>query len=153
MPPMRWTRGRSVVPALPWRPNMMPAVALAALLRASLHAFAAGRIAVLVTASFVRCIETPPPVFAPPTVLIITLTLSASARARLIMSDAPDPTNTGLPSLDRLNRAWRVTHMTLVFPDVDPPIQPLAPLRMMAHADAADLHVASVEIPGDISIP
>jgi len=137
------------------------------LLNALLSAVAAGLIAALVGAGVVGCIETPPDPRASPTVLIITLT--PSARARLIRPDAPDPTNTGLPSLDRLNRAWRVTRMTPVFPDVDPadPVAqrhgltavyrltaaPLPLPRMMARAYAADPHVASVEIPGDIAIP
>jgi hypothetical protein len=137
------------------------------LLNALLSAVAAGLIAALAGAGVVGCIETPPDPRASPTVLIITLT--PSARARLITPDAPDPTNTGLPSLDRLNRAWRVTHMTPVFPDVDPadPVAqrhgltavyrltaaPLPLPRMMARAYAADPHVESVEIPGDIAIP
>lgn len=137
------------------------------LLNALLSAVAAGLIAALVGAGVVGCIETPPDPRASPTVLIITLT--PSARARLITPDAPDPTNTGLPSLDRLNRAWRVTRMTPVFPDADPadPLAqrsglhtvyrldapPTALLPLMARASAADPHVESVEIPSDIAIP
>jgi len=137
------------------------------LLNALLSAVAVGVIASLAAAGVGGCMDAAPPSSAPTTVLIITLT--PSARARLTAPDAPDPTNTGLPSLDRLNRAWRVTRMTPVFPDVDPadPVAqrhgltavyrldapPTALLPLMARAYAADPHVESVEIPGDIAIP
>jgi len=137
------------------------------LLHALLSAVAVGLIASLAAAGVGGCMDAATPAAAPSAALIITLTPAACAR--LTAPDAPDPTNTGLPSLDRLNRAWRVTRMTPVFPDADPadPLAqrygltavyrldaaPTAPLPLMARAYAADPHVASVEIPGDIAIP
>jgi hypothetical protein len=50
----------------------------------------------------------------------ILLALKPEAAARLLNPDEPDPNNTGLASLDSLNRKWEVKQMVRLFPDISP---------------------------------
>jgi len=50
----------------------------------------------------------------------ILIGLTNDAARFVLQPQQPNPFNTGLPSLDALNRKWRVQRMTPVFPDVSP---------------------------------
>jgi|GEM_PF-4083505 len=50
----------------------------------------------------------------------ILIGLTNDAAQFILQPQQPNPFNTGLPSLDALNRKWRVQRMTPVFPDVSP---------------------------------
>ncbi|MGQ9829613.1 MAG: hypothetical protein ACUVSY_18535 [Roseiflexus sp.] len=50
----------------------------------------------------------------------ILIGLTEDAARFIRQPQQPDPLNTGLPSLDALNRKWRVQRMIPVFPDVSP---------------------------------
>lgn len=50
----------------------------------------------------------------------ILIALKAEAIPLLSQPQEPDPTQTGIPSLDSLNCKWNVHRMVRVFPDVSP---------------------------------
>ncbi len=50
----------------------------------------------------------------------ILIALKPEAIPLLIHPEEPDPFNTGIPSLDSLNRKWGVRQMIRVFPDISP---------------------------------
>ena len=50
----------------------------------------------------------------------VLIGLTNDAARFVIEPQQPNPFNTGLPSLDALNRKWQVQRMTPVFPDVSP---------------------------------
>ncbi len=50
----------------------------------------------------------------------VLIGLTNDAAQFILQPQQPNPVNTGLPSLDALNRKWRVQRMTPVFPDVSP---------------------------------
>ncbi len=50
----------------------------------------------------------------------ILIALKSEAIPLLSEPEEPDPVDTGIPSLDSLNRKWKVSQMVPVFPDVSP---------------------------------
>lgn len=81
----------------------------------------------------------------------------------------PDPLNTGIPTLDELNRRWDVVAMTPVYPDIDPAdataaehglagvfkleVPPLTDIDTLLTAYEADAHIAYAEYNEPASIP
>lgn len=50
----------------------------------------------------------------------ILIALKPEAIPLLSKPEEPDPMDTGIPSIDSLNRKWKVRRMVRVFPDVSP---------------------------------
>lgn len=50
----------------------------------------------------------------------IIIGVTTDSYSLLVQPRQPDPFNTGIPSLDDLNRKWNIQHMTSLFPDVSP---------------------------------
>jgi hypothetical protein len=50
----------------------------------------------------------------------IIIGLDVAAAPRILQPQQPDPHNTGIAALDRLNQKWGVQQMVALFPDVSP---------------------------------